>query len=130
MHIQEPDLFNGEDFLNLETFRKSGISAPTPGWFAQEEGIPYVRPQASSGKVKRIRANGRVRVAPCDARGGLNGQWMEGQANLIEDPAEAERVNRLFDRRYGMLKKAFDIMAAARPSEWATIAIRPRERKP
>ena len=56
-------------FLNLETFRKNGNGVKTPVWFVQEGEVLYVRTIADSGKVKRIRNNQQVNVAPCKANG-------------------------------------------------------------
>ena len=71
----------GQKYINLETFRKNGQGVRTPVWFAgePEQGVPeklYVYSTADSGKAKRIRNNPRVRVAPCDVRGKLFGEWI------------------------------------------------------
>jgi PPOX class probable F420-dependent enzyme len=57
-------LFEGKRYINLTTFRKSGIAVPTPVWFVVHEGRLYVFTAAQSGKAKRLRANGRALVAP------------------------------------------------------------------
>ena len=56
-------------YLSLETFRKSGQGVPTPVWFVQDGPALYISTEGSSGKVKRIRNNARVRIAPCDMWG-------------------------------------------------------------
>ena len=61
--------FERQSFLNLETFKRSGQGVKTPVWFAQEGPTLYVRTGAESGKVKRVRNNGRARVVPSDAQG-------------------------------------------------------------
>jgi hypothetical protein len=71
MHTMRSMSFNGQQFLNLETRRKSGVKVQSPVWFVEDDGVLYIRTQSNSGKVKRIRNNARVRVAACDARGGL-----------------------------------------------------------
>ena len=58
------DQFQKQKYLNLETFRKSGESMRTPVWFVQDGESLYVHTVANSGKVKRIRNNGRVNIAP------------------------------------------------------------------
>ena len=62
-------MLEGHKNINLTTFRKSGNEVPTPVWFVVLEGKLYVRTEASSGKVKRIRNNGRVEPAPSTVRG-------------------------------------------------------------
>ena len=114
--------FTGGQFLNLETFRKSGVGVPTPVWFAEQDGILYVRTIDNSGKVKRIRNNGRVRVAPCDARGSLKGEWVEAQAKMVEGET-ATKANALLDKKYGFQKKMFDSMAKLRKNKHAMIQI-------
>jgi hypothetical protein len=48
---------------------------------------------------------------------------MTGTARLIAEAAEAQRINRLFDRKYGVQKKGFDLMLSLRGGEWATISV-------
>jgi uncharacterized protein len=114
--------FAGQQFLNLETFRKSGVGVPTPVWFTEQDGVLYVSTIDNSGKVKRIRNNGRVRIAPCDARGGLKGEWVEAQAKMVEGQT-ATMANALLDKKYGFQKKMFDSMAKLRKNKHAMIQI-------
>lgn len=115
--------FKNQQFLSLETFRKSGQGVPTPVWFAEDQGVLYVRTVDDSGKVKRIRNNSRVRVALCDARGSLLSDWVEAQASLIDDQADQAHVSRLFGRKYGFTKTLFDGLNLLRRTKWITIAI-------
>ena len=117
------DLFEKQAYLNLETFRKIGVGVPTPVWFAESQGVLYVRTIDGSGKVKRIRNNGRVRVAPCNARGGVLGEWLEAQAHLVSDQATVEEVDRLLDRKYGFQWTIFNLLGRLRKNKGATIAI-------
>jgi hypothetical protein len=114
--------FTGQQFLNLETFRKSGVGVPTPVWFVEKDGFLYIRTIDDSGKVKRIRNNGHVRIAPCDARGGLKGEWAEAQAKMVEGETAA-MANALLDKKYGFQKKMFDSMAKLRKNKHAMIQI-------
>jgi uncharacterized protein len=114
--------FIGQNYLNLETFRRSGVGVETPVWFVEQDGVLYVRTTARSGKLKRIRNNGRVRVVPCGMRGEPFGEWVEAQAELV-DSTQAEKVNQLLKRKYGMQKTMFDVMGRLNRSDAATIAI-------
>jgi hypothetical protein len=116
--------FEKQAYLNLETFRKSGAGVPTPVWFVEDQGVLYVRTFDNSGKVKRIRNNGRVRIAPCDARGGLRGEWVEAQASLVTDPVLAEAVEQLLNRKYGLQKRLLGLFNRRDKTRWATIAIK------
>ena len=115
--------FEKQAYLNLNTFRKTGTGVPTPVWFAEQDGVLYVRTIDGSGKVKRIRNNGRVRVAPCNGNGGLLGEWVEAQARLVSDPQVVEKVKRLFRRKYGLMVTMFETLGRLRKDQRATIAI-------
>jgi PPOX class probable F420-dependent enzyme len=79
--------FKRHRYISLATFRRSGHTVATPVWSAEHAGRFYVFTAAGSGKVKRLRNNPRVRVAPCGPRGQVRGAWIDGQARRIEDPA-------------------------------------------
>ena len=85
--------FADKSYLNLETFRKTGEGVKTPVWFVEDQGTLYVRTAANSAKVKRLRRNSSVRVAPCDVGGALKGEWVAAEARLVETPATAATVN-------------------------------------
>lgn len=104
MTSRAPGQFANEKYLNLETLRKTGTPVRTPLWFAEENGLLYIYSLADAGKVKRIRNNPRVRVAPCDMRGNLKGDWVDGQARLLEGD-EGNHANRLLDDKYGLMKR-------------------------
>ncbi len=114
--------FVSQKYLNLETFRKNGQGVPTPIWFVELDGILYVRTGAESGKVKRVRNQSQVRVAPCDRMGNLYADWMEASARLVDGPI-AEQVNSLIKRKYGMQKAFFDFFGNLNKMKSATIAI-------
>ena len=101
------DQFHKQKYLNLETFRKSGEGLKTPVWFVQDGESLFVLTLANSGKVKRIRNNGRVNIAPCRMDGKLTGTWVPARARQVTDPAVSTTVDRLLDRKYGLLKKMF-----------------------
>jgi uncharacterized protein len=92
--------FANQQYLNLETYRKNGQVARTPVWFAQDGARLVVHTVAGAGKVKRIRNNPRVRVAPCDMIGNVTGEWVAGEARIL-DEAGLRRVNQLLDQKYG-----------------------------
>ena len=106
--------FNKKKYLNLETFRKSGVGMQTPVWFVQVGETFYVQTMAKSGKVKRICNNCRVNIAPCDMGGKLIGTWVPAQARQVTDPEESAAADRLLDRKYGLLKKMFSNQRASK----------------
>lgn len=106
--VAPKEQFKNQNYINLETFRKNGEGVKTPVWFVQEGEILFVRTEADSGKVKRLRNNPKVRVAPCTATGELRGDWVDGTAVMV-DGDEAEKVNRLLNKKYGLFKLFFDM---------------------
>jgi PPOX class probable F420-dependent enzyme len=121
--------FQGHKYLNLETFRKNAQGVRTPVWFASEpaEGAPqilYVYSTADSGKAKRIRNNSRVRVAPCDARGNLRGDWLDARAAIVTGD-EATRGMRLLNQKYFPWKQLLAFFASFSRQARVVFAIRP-----
>ncbi|HNT24561.1 MAG TPA: PPOX class F420-dependent oxidoreductase [Anaerolineales bacterium] len=104
--------FHQQKYLNLETFRKSGVGVKTPVWFVQEGETLFVRTVANSGKVKRVRNNTHVNVAPCKADGTLLGQWVPALARELKDEQTDRKVNHLLDKKYGLVKKMFGLVSA------------------
>lgn len=111
-------------YLNLESFRKTGIGVRTPVWFAQEPGRPvfYVYSEADAGKVKRIRNNPKVRIAPCTMRGDLRGAWIDARARIC-DGDEALAGQQLLRRKYGWLKIVGDFFSRLMGHKQAVLAI-------
>jgi len=122
--------FAGAKYINLETFRKTGIGVRTPVWFAQrhENAVNggsvtfYIYSEADAGKVKRIRNNPKVRVAPCTMRGNLRGAWIEARARLCSDD-EAALGQQLLRKKYGWLKKSGDFFSRLMGHKQAVVAI-------
>lgn len=122
-------VFQGHKYLNLESFRKNGQGVRTPVWFAGDppSGPPqklYVYSTADSGKAKRIRNNPRVRIAPCDLRGKLLGDWMEARAEIVTG-AEADYGMRLLNRKYIPWKQLLDFFTMFSRNKRVVFAIHP-----
>jgi PPOX class probable F420-dependent enzyme len=71
----------------------------TPVWFVEAGGRLLVETDAASYKVRRIRRNPQVTIAPCTATGRLRGNPVPAWAELLPD-AEVARVDRLMARNY------------------------------
>lgn len=98
-------------YLNLLTFRKNGAEVPTPVWFATHRGFFYVFSAGEAGKVKRLRNSPRARVAPCDVRGKLRGDWVDAEAFLVEDPVEIAAAHQALRDKYGWQMCLLDVMS-------------------
>jgi len=116
------DQFASQKYLSLESYRGNGQGVRTPLWFVEDHGALYFYTVAHSYKVKRIRNNPRVRVAPCDMRGNLRGEWVDATARRL-DVAESRRANELLDRKYGWAKRILNFLAKIRGHERAAFAI-------
>ena len=88
-------------YIALTTFRRDGRDVVTPVWCAEHEGKLWAYSEGKAGKVKRIRANGRVRVAPCTFRGEVAGPWCEGTARIVTEPARIAAVYAAYQAKYG-----------------------------
>ena len=117
-----PTPFSAERYLNLETYRRTGQAVATPVWFVVDGGVIYIYSLADAGKVKRIRNNPRVRIAPCDVRGALKGAWVDAAARIV-DEREAAPAQRLLVAKYGWQKRLLDLLRKIRPKPRAVIAI-------
>lgn len=102
-----------ERYVNLVTFRRNGVEVPTPVWIARHGPDYYVFSEGKAGKVKRIRANGRVRMAACDVRGKVRSEWIEGRARIVSDEQEIEGMYGALIAKYGFQMRVANILAKA-----------------
>ncbi|HVZ18099.1 MAG TPA: PPOX class F420-dependent oxidoreductase [Terriglobales bacterium] len=116
--------FDGANYISLETFKKNGQGVKTPVWFVLHNGAFYVYTESDSWKVKRIRNNPRVRIARCDMRGNLKGDFLEAHASII-DGEERMRADMLLDKKY-FLKKIFNFLTKINRHKRAMIKIEPK----
>ena len=98
-------------YLNLATFRQNGDAVNTPVWFAERNGAYYVFSAGEAGKVKRLRNSSRARIAPCDMRGKLLGEWAEAHAVVVKDAAEADAAYRALRDKYGWQMHLLDFFS-------------------
>ena len=123
MNTEKLAPFRDGRYISLETFKKNGAGVKTPVWFVLDAGKFYAYTEAGSWKVKRIRNNPRVRIAPCDLRGNVTGDWIEGRARIIS--GEEEKVaNRLLDQKY-FLKRIFNLLTRINRHQRAMIRMDP-----
>lgn len=91
-------------YLSLTTFRKSSEGVATPVWVAREGDHLYVTTRADSWKVKRLRNNPEVLLAPCDMRGNLTGAQVAGRGEVL-DASASVHARDLINKRYGLTAK-------------------------
>jgi PPOX class probable F420-dependent enzyme len=99
-----------EPFINVTTFKRDGTAVPTPVWCAGKNGSLLVFTEADSGKVKRIRHDPHVTVAPCSFRGTPRGPAAEADATV---GGGTEEVEALLARKYGWMWRGHNLLMAA-----------------
>jgi uncharacterized protein len=97
---------NQKQYINLETYKKSGAAVRTPMWFVNYKGVTYVSTTGDSGKVKRLRNNSHVRIVPCNFTGQPNGEWIEAEAHIVKSN-ESEKANKLLKQKYDLQENTF-----------------------
>jgi PPOX class probable F420-dependent enzyme len=108
----------------LITYRRDGTGVPTPVWFGLRDGKVYVHTEPRTAKVRRIRANPRVRLAPCTMRGKPRGAAAEGHARVLsrEDEAMAEAA---IQENYGLGRRIYEQPLTRSSLDWVYIEISP-----
>jgi PPOX class probable F420-dependent enzyme len=115
--------FENQQYLNIETFRKSGVGVKTPVWFALDGDALYIWTQADSGKAKRIRINPDVRIAPAKADGTPVGEWIPAKAHTDESDKALDHVTRLLKKKYGASFTMFGFMGKLRGAKYTSIRV-------
>ena len=123
MNERKLDQFLNKEYIRLETFKRNGQIVVTPVWFVVDDGTIFVRSYANSGKVKRMRNNSYVKIAPSDALGKPHGVTIEGTAVRVDGDKEI-KISQLLYRKYGLKKMSFDLWGAIKQLDWAVFAIK------
>jgi PPOX class probable F420-dependent enzyme len=124
--------FNGHKYLSLETYKKTGEAVRTPVWFAPDPAASldssaakiFIYTIGDTGKVKRMRNNPRVKIAPCDMRGNILGPWVYARAEFVTGE-EAARGMRLLNKKYFPWKQILGFFALFSRRERIVIALHP-----
>ena len=124
--------FRDQKYLSLETFKKSGEGVKTPVWFAADptrdlagnEAQLYIYTIGNNGKVKRIRNNGRAKIAPCTMKGVPRGEWVDASVEIIAGD-ESARAMKLLNRKYFPWKQLLGFFALFSRRERIVMVIRP-----
>jgi PPOX class probable F420-dependent enzyme len=95
-----------EKYVVVTTLRASGAGVPTQTWITPlEDGRVGFWTSSASGKVKRLRANSRVTIQPCDTRGRVRAGSSPtgGVAELVTSGPEFDAVQRQIKAKYGVM---------------------------
>lgn len=125
--ITEMKTFEKQQFISIESFRKNGEGVKTPVWFVQEGETLYAWTEMDSWKVKRIRRNPRVRIAPCKYSGELLGEQVEA-VGAVDDSGEAQaHLVDLMSKKYGLQFRFLRWLNMRRGGKYTALSIRPAE---
>ena len=120
--------FENERVISLETYRRNGQPVRTPVWFLRENGLLYVYTDDSTGKVKRLRRNPKVRVAPSHFRGKPKADYIDAQAHIETAADFVDQYHSKIYEQYGWQgtltrllnrfsrSRAHDVIIVIRPS--------------
>jgi hypothetical protein len=101
-----PAEIHGQRYISLATFRKNGVAVYTPIWFAEDGAKLYFMTNSKLGKVKRIRNNPQVKIAPCTMRGKITGPEFPATVRIMR-PEEYGRVRQLINAKYWLARLPF-----------------------
>ncbi len=116
----------GARYVLLTTFRRSGAPVATPFGALHRAGALYCFTDARSGKVKRIRREPRVEVAPCTQRGEPLAPLVPGLARILVGPEAAAigaAFNELWTRQFGLMWRIGKAIERLRGMKRAAIEI-------
>lgn len=105
-------VFDDERYINLATFKRDGTAVETPMWFVELDGRLCLFTDATSYKIKRLRRNTCVRVAPCNVRGVLKGTWRDGKGHIITENALIQQINERLLTKYGWQLRLLNLISA------------------
>ena len=83
-------------------------------WFAQENDALYLWTMADTSKVKRIRNNPHVNIAPCKRMGEVTGEWMTAHATIDDSPIMVAQIEAMLLKKIGLFFRIFRFIDAIR----------------
>jgi uncharacterized protein len=87
----------------LTTYKRDGTPVGTPVHIAVDGQVAYIRTFDPSGKLKRIRNNPRVEVAPSTIRGRPTGPAIRARARILAGE-ESARAAAALAKKYPLLQ--------------------------
>ena len=102
------DSFAKHQYLSIETFRKNGVGVKTPVWFVELKDQLCFVTEPHSGKVKRMRNNPSVRVAPCKMNGTPLAEFQPATIHFMQGN-EIKEIEKLYNKKYRLMKFLFEL---------------------
>ena len=73
-------------------------------WFVIHNDLIYVITREDTGKVKRLKNNQHVKIAPCTFKGKPTGKWIDGTAKWVTEEESKIAID-LRKKRYGFMER-------------------------
>jgi PPOX class probable F420-dependent enzyme len=112
----------GYRYCLLVTFRRSGEPVPTPVLFGRQDDKLYLRTDATTAKVARVRNNPQILFGPCSPRGKPLGPLARGTARVMSHNEHDAGYAALKDN-YTPIERLGERMIDLLPIEMAYIEI-------
>ncbi len=100
--------FKKDHYINVETYRKTGVGVKTPVWFVEYNGELCFTTEPQSGKDKRMHNQPNVKVAPCKMDGTVTGDWLPAVIRFMRED-EIQAFDKLYSNKYGLMKILFEL---------------------
>ena len=91
-------------FVSLTTFKRNGEGVSAPMWIGRDGTDLFIWTPADSWKVKRVRNDPRVQLAPSSRSGKVRDGVVpaDGTAEVLTDPAMVGRLQGEIRSKYGL----------------------------
>ena len=98
-------------YVALTTFRRSGEPVVTPVWTVRHGDGWACTTGPESFKVKRLRNDPRIEVAPCDVRGKVadGAPRFVGTGRVVTDREEFTEIRRAVSKKYWIFSTLMDV---------------------
>jgi uncharacterized protein len=121
------EALRGHKYCLIVSFKRDGTGVPTPVWFGlDDDGRLFFRTGANVAKVRRIRNEPRVLVAPCNVRGKPLGPSIEATASVAA-PERKEHAEAAIQSNYGLGRRIYEGAADAVGGDEAYVEVVPGE---
>jgi PPOX class probable F420-dependent enzyme len=93
-------------YINLITYKRNNTPVATAVWVVGVEDVLYVTTGKVSGKVKRIRNNGKATIHETNQSGSQKlSEDLDLHATIVEDPVEKQDGIKAITKKYGLMAK-------------------------
>jgi PPOX class probable F420-dependent enzyme len=93
-------------YINLITYKRNNTPVATAVWVVGLEDVLYVTTGKVSGKVKRIRNNGKATIHETNQSGSQKlSEDLDLHATIVEDPVEKRDGVKAITKKYGLMAK-------------------------